>query len=359
MASETTRFNYFYSFDYLPKRIKKFNKQEIIFDDVISYSDLPSEYGKFSNKIEINSSGLNNDRDVLLYLIQIPSQKSISEVCRLLIVRSKKGNFARLYSLEYSIDNYCVCDLTDERHDNLGLISGGEDFLSVCLKHFRLYGNDCLAIAKGSNLDKLEDEIAVDKQVHQENIVIQSASPTTDIYGTPISNRLKDVFNCIQEGADWMIKQLVQMPIVSVQGRMETEIIIASILALEIDKGLVIQSLLLGNPLYNNIGITRILAKIENYISLYKQNVNREYVKKSSPLLEFAKDKGKLKIADFKIPDAYGHPKLGDAMIQNIVYQPVIKATFFERRSQEGKSRIFSQKRLIKKAKNSRFELLF
>lgn len=316
----TTRFNYFYSFDFLPKLVNDYNEKKISFDDVISFSNIPEEYRSISKHIEVISSGLNNDNDILLYLINVPSKKSISEVCKLIIIRSKHNNFVRLYSLEYSISDYCVCELSNGNHNNLGFASNGDEFLVVCLSHFRNNSPSDYFSENIVSKPKEENKESKATVTNYSELGIRSSTPTTDIYGDSLSNRLKDIFYCIQEGADWMIKQMADLPTVSVQGRMETEIIISSLLSKEIDEGLLIQSLLLGNPLYNNIGITLIQSKIRQYLELYEQDVQRSFVTKSYPLLDFATGKGKLKIADFKIPDNYGHSKCPVFILQDKKY---------------------------------------
>lgn len=332
--NDVVKFNYYFSFSYIPSKFKLFTDNTIDFSEIWSFSDFKPEYIKYSERIEAVESGLNNDPNIRMALItDIPTSKAISEVAMLLIIHDKSRQYSRLYSLEFSFDDYCVCDITyPNERDNLGFTDDGDEFLAICLCNF----NSHLSALNSSNTRNSEKErfssnnlshpntIVLPKEKSSsesysasENIVIRPSSPTTDIYGTPLANRLKDIFDCIQSSADWMTKQLIELPTLSIQGRMEAEIITASILANHIEIGIVVQSLLVGNPLYHTIGITCLTSKIKDYISLYNSDVERDFVLESKPLLVFATEEkklygveSKLKIAEFKQPDRFGNNKL-------------------------------------------------
>ncbi len=331
--NDVVKFNYYFSFSYIPSKFKLFTDNHIKFSDIWNFSDFNPEYIKYREQIEAVESGLNNDPNIRMALItDIPTSKAISEVVMLLIIHDKSRQYSRLYSLEFSFDDYCVCDITSpSTRDNLGFTDDGDKFLAICLGNFNSHlsalnssytrnsekEKECIPSNNLSHANPIKEKLTSENRYTREQIVLRPSTPTTDIYGTPLANRLKDIFDCIQSSADWMTKQLIELPTLSIQGRMEAEIITASILANHIEIDLVVQSLLIGNPLYHNIGITCLMSKIKDYISLYNSDVKRDFVIESKPLLAFAAEEkkiygaeSKLKIAEFKQADKFGNYKL-------------------------------------------------
>lgn len=80
-------------------------------------------------------------------------------------------------------------------------------------------------------------------------IHLQEATPTTDIYGAKLLKRLSDIYYCIHAGAENMAREMVNLPEISKEGMMEIEILMAAILSKNIEESIVLQALLSGNPL--------------------------------------------------------------------------------------------------------------
>lgn len=132
------------------------------------------------------------------------------------------------------------------------------------------------------------------------DVHFQEASPTTDIYGGLLLERLSDIYYCIHAGAEEMVCQMINLPEVSKEGMMEIEILMAAILSNNIKISIVLQALLSGNPLFENLKLAKIIEAMESYLSQYKSQVLHNDIKERNSLLDFAKVHGKLKLIDFK-----------------------------------------------------------
>lgn len=138
------------------------------------------------------------------------------------------------------------------------------------------------------------------------NPIIQE-SITTDTYGNSLLNRLSDLYFCIHSGAEDMVYAMVNLPKVSEQGFLEIEIIMAAILSNRVEKGIVLQSLLLGNPAFHKVGLTNISNAMEGYLHQHKLVIWADNIRERHSLLEFVKNNGELKLAHLKEPDASGN----------------------------------------------------
>lgn len=131
-------------------------------------------------------------------------------------------------------------------------------------------------------------------------IHFQEATPTTDIYGDKLLERLSDIYYSIHAGAENMVREMVNLPEVSKEGMMEIEILMAAILSKKIEESIVLQALLSGNPLLKKEELSKITEAMESYLYQYKSQVLHDDIKGRYPLLDFAKVHGKLKLCDFK-----------------------------------------------------------
>ena len=127
----------------------------------------------------------------------------------------------------------------------------------------------------------------------------RNSTPTTDIYGDKLMERLSDIYFCIKSAAENFLNEMVGLPIPNENGKLEIEILMAAVLAHDIDKNIVLQSLLSGNAKYNDLDITNILLSIDSYLKSYRKNILLYHLDKRVPLMEFAKAHGKLKIGVF------------------------------------------------------------
>lgn len=145
-------------------------------------------------------------------------------------------------------------------------------------------------------IDNKDSEI--EKKIPSASVNIQfQDSTTTDIYGQRLLKRLSDIYYCIHAGAEGMASQLFNLPKVSKEGMMEFEILMAAILSNQVEKGIVLQAMLSGNPSFNEVGLTDMSEAMELYLKQYRTQILRDDIKNRSSLLDFAKIHGQLKLA--------------------------------------------------------------
>lgn len=142
-----------------------------------------------------------------------------------------------------------------------------------------------------------------------ENILEIDKIQTTDIGGDDLLRRLPDIYSCIKAGADYMVENIVGLPTVSDKGRMEIELLMAAILSYRLEKGIVTQSLLLGNPSFNSIGLTIISNAMEAYLNMYKHVIIKDGIKARYSYTEFYKSHNNIKLGQLKEKDKYGNTK--------------------------------------------------
>ena len=144
--------------------------------------------------------------------------------------------------------------------------------------------------------------------MEEQSFRLQDSTPTTDIYGTRLVERLSDIYACIQDGAEDMENQMCcSFPKPSPEGRMEMEIIMAAILSREVEKGIVLQSLLAGNSSYNTVGLTNISEIMDARLKTYRFYVLEDYVQERHTLKELMKANDKLVLKGLKDPDESGN----------------------------------------------------
>ena len=127
-----------------------------------------------------------------------------------------------------------------------------------------------------------------------------------DIYGTNLQDRLSDIYFVIQGAADYMADQMINLPSISSEGKLEMEIIMAGILSYRIDKSIILQALLANNPAFSKISLDNILKAMNGYLQDYEYLLLNE---KRYSLLDFAKTHGKLKLLLLTEPDKGGELK--------------------------------------------------
>lgn len=170
---------------------------------------------------------------------------------------------------------------------------------------------------KNKRLPSLRSPMVSDNNVNSNETTLagstelnyQDSTPTTDIYGTPLMNRLADIYDCIHSAAENMIREMVGMPELSENGKLELELLFASILSHDTDKNIALQSLLAGNEKFRELDITKVLLAIDRYHNQYQYDILNINVSQRVPLMEFARSHGKLKIATLPKQDSFGNIK--------------------------------------------------
>lgn len=141
------------------------------------------------------------------------------------------------------------------------------------------------------------------------DLQLRNSTPTTDIYGTKLVRRLPDIYDCIHYGAEEMEEHMSRFPKPSKEGHMEIELLMAAILSRQVEKGIVIQSLLLGDSDFNFVGITGISEMMDEYLNDYRKRFLHEGLQRHS-LKDFIKENGNLVLRQLKEPDQYGNIRI-------------------------------------------------
>lgn len=140
---EIKKFNFFFSFEFLPKVIENHNFRHTPFDEALKFDTLNKEHPEFDkliNKVDIIDSDVKNWPNIKLYVIQIPNNETMPEVACAIIGHESMFNVVHLYTMEYSLGGFAVCNPTVKGHNNLGvLVKNGTQFGAVCLKDFLNY----------------------------------------------------------------------------------------------------------------------------------------------------------------------------------------------------------------------------
>lgn len=140
---------------------------------------------------------------------------------------------------------------------------------------------------------------------------LQSSTPTSDIYGTKLINRVSDIYHCIHYASEHMAEQMVGLPKLSEKGILELDVLFAGILSHHIDSEIVFLSLIAGSKEFSYIPIRDLKTAMTSYRNQYEYCILCENVLKRVPLLEFAKSNGgKLKIMTSAQEDKFGNTKM-------------------------------------------------
>lgn len=174
---------------------------------------------------------------------------------------------------------------------------------------------DCLIKVANSSIKKLQLELETEDNsllnlkesiMFATTIAFQKSTPITDMYGDHLQDRLSDLYSIISSASKKMTNQMINLPSISQEGKLETEIIMAGILSSSVDKKIILQALLANNPSYSSLYQTNILNAMARYVHDYEfLFLNHRRI----PLLEFQKNHGRLKLMQLTEPDKGGELK--------------------------------------------------
>lgn len=217
-----------------------------------------------------------------------------AESCQKLIVSEKSDTEQRMKDVEEQLERM------EEYRNKV------QDKASILISELEQQDNSLISIKN--------DIISSVKQTESPKTIssedkIQSATPSTDIYGGKLTDRLSDIYYCIHAAAEEMAKQMVAMPEPSEEGLLELEILFAGVISHYINQHIVIQALLSGNSKFFEIEASNLGGAMEHYKNSFESQILCTHIKERTPLLEFAKKNGKLKLIDLKGPDKGGYLK--------------------------------------------------
>lgn len=136
MKNRTVKFNFMYSFKFLPQSIEKYMNGKKEYIDIMSPSNIPDELEDQFYKINISTTTLSSNPEIEINAFKMPSDGSVGEVHTLLFIRNKRTRFSKLYSLEFSLDGgFCICGISTAEHGNYGCY-GKSQFIDFCVSNF-------------------------------------------------------------------------------------------------------------------------------------------------------------------------------------------------------------------------------
>ena len=136
MKNRTVKFNFMYSFKFLPQSIEKYMNGKKEYIDIMSPSNIPDELEDQFYKINISTTTLSSNPEIEINAFKMPSDGSVGEVHTLLFIRNIRTRFSKLYSLEFSLDGgFCICGISTAEHGNYGCY-GKSQFIDFCVSNF-------------------------------------------------------------------------------------------------------------------------------------------------------------------------------------------------------------------------------
>lgn len=292
--SPITKFNYLFSFQYVPSIIEGYNNGlnsiEIIFDK----SKYPFMTEKISDKVEITcSSSTKFGIDTLL--ITLPSTEAITEVSAILIYHSASLRHALLYTLEYSIDEensecFVICQVKGEKHINTGIyVKDGNDFFLQTSTNAFLYFAELEKKQSENTLPELDIFISKVKETFGDNI-------PKDTYGTLYTDKsvLKSISSSLDAGIEEMFNNIDMSLRLIVQNKNESIFCLAGATNLFVDPIFTAYALRLYH-FNGEYAFKMILERVKYYAKMF----SNYYYKRTEKLIDFAKTHGKMKIAPF------------------------------------------------------------
>lgn len=137
-AKTILAYNYFLSFDYIPKALYTWWNEKGLFETAICYESIGMAFPEYKPLIkgtEVNPSNFVENPDIDLFWVKIPNNGMISEVALACVAVNKKIHGFLYFTAEFSFGGYAVCIPDEENnHRNTGIIvKSGEEFLKFCL----------------------------------------------------------------------------------------------------------------------------------------------------------------------------------------------------------------------------------
>lgn len=138
-ANLTMEYNYFLSFNYIPKALYAWWHVRTLFETALCFESIVTAYPKYKtlvSKTEVVKSGFNLHPDIEIYFITIPNTMIATEVGLACIAVNRKNNGYLYYTAEYSFNGYAVCNPDEvNNHNNTGLIvKDGAEFANYCFE---------------------------------------------------------------------------------------------------------------------------------------------------------------------------------------------------------------------------------
>lgn len=125
-ASDIKAYNFFLFFDFIPKKLHEWEEKKISLEGVLKFDSLIEKNKLWKSLIKdskVISSGITQNPDITLYLVEAPSNQQTGEVSKAIIAVNPKIQKSEYFTMEYSFGNFAICS-ADE--------SGNHYFMDNC-----------------------------------------------------------------------------------------------------------------------------------------------------------------------------------------------------------------------------------
>lgn len=111
-ASDKKAYNFFLFFDFIPKKLHEWEEKKVSFDTVTDFSTLIQKNNVWKSLVKdtkVISSGIKQNPDITLYLIDAPSNEQPGEVVKAIIAINPKIRKFEYYTMEFSLGDFAIC----------------------------------------------------------------------------------------------------------------------------------------------------------------------------------------------------------------------------------------------------------
>lgn len=138
-AQLTMEYNYFLSFNYIPKALYAWWYVHTLFETALCFECIAIAYPKYRtlvSKTKVVKSEFNQHSDIEIFWITIPNTMIATEVGLACIAVNRKSRGYLYFTAEYSFNGYAVCNPDEvNNHNNTGLIvKDGAEFANYCFE---------------------------------------------------------------------------------------------------------------------------------------------------------------------------------------------------------------------------------
>lgn len=115
-ASDIKAYNFFLFFDFIPKKLYEWEEKKVSFNTVIDFDTIIQKNKLWKSLIKntkVISSGIKQNSDITLYLIEAPSNEQPGEVVKAIIAINPKIHKSDYYTMEFSLGSFAICSVDE------------------------------------------------------------------------------------------------------------------------------------------------------------------------------------------------------------------------------------------------------
>ncbi len=137
-AFDIKAYNFHLFFEFIPKKLHDWEEKKIAFDAVINFDSLVQNNKIWKSLIKdtkVISSGIKQNQDITLYLIDAPSNEQPAEVVKAIIAINKRLQKSDYYTMEYSFGKFAICSADESgNHYYMDECKDGNQFGAYVIK---------------------------------------------------------------------------------------------------------------------------------------------------------------------------------------------------------------------------------